>query len=222
MVVELSDYENEFLDSDTVWFAIENRYTVYAEDFEYCTTYSYPFYHGWYEIWPGDYPDGAYITEEDVYEGFHSLKLVGLTDTARTDAVRLLLTDVNAIIYELMVMIPDNSYTGAYIGFWYRLGPALGTIYNGVLFDPTDHRVQIRGVDILPTDYEWTDNTWHNVRGAIDYKAGIIDFWIDDSFIAGNIPAADKSISRIFALSTVPGSRGSVYFDNIIIIHDSL
>src|SRR4030043_1859755 len=37
LVVELSDYENEFLDSDTVWFAIENRYPVYAEDFEYCT-----------------------------------------------------------------------------------------------------------------------------------------------------------------------------------------
>ncbi len=222
LVVELSDYKNEFLDSDTILFAIDNRNILYAEDFEYCTTYSYPFYHGWYEIWPGDFPNGAYITEENVYEGFHSFKQIGVSDTARTDAIRLLLSNADAIMYELMVMIPDNSNTGAYIGFWCWLGPSLGTIYNGVLFNQSDHRVQIRGVDILPTDYEWLDSTWYNVRVGIDYKAEIADFWINDSLIAGNIPAAQKSISHSFTLSTVHGAPGSVYFDNIIITHDSL
>jgi hypothetical protein len=98
----------------------------------------------------------------------------------------------------------------------------LGTIYNGVLFNHSDHRVQVRGIDVLPTDYQWVDNIWYNVRIGIDYKSGIIDFWIDDSLIAANIPAADKSLSRIFALSTAAGSHGAIYFDNILITRDSL
>lgn len=222
LVVELSDYNNEFLDSDTLSFGIDNGYTVYAEDFEFCTTYSYPFYHGWYEIWPGDYPHGAYIAEDQVFEGFHSLKLVGVSDTVRTDGVDLLLSEANEIVYELMVMIPDNSYTGAYVGFWYRLGPTLGTIYNGVLLNPSDHKVQVRGIDVLPTDYQWIDNAWHNIRVRIDYLSGVVDFWIDDSLIAADLPAADKSLSRVFALSTVAGTHGAAYFDNIVITRDSL
>jgi hypothetical protein len=112
-------------------------------------------------------------------------------------------------------MIPENSPAGALAGFFVKISPTLGTIYNGVLFDYSDSLVYVRGTDPQATNYIWHRNTWYNIRVNLDYDSLLMDVWINGQMIAEDISAASKSISDTFALSTEYGAGGAVYFDEI-------
>jgi hypothetical protein len=201
--------------SDTVTVTVYNGATVFTDDFEQYAAGDYPLLNGWYEIWDGAGDDYTYIERGVAYDGASSFRLRGLDDWPRTDGVDLYMVDVQNLVYECAVMIPENSLTGALFGFYLELGPLLGTVVNAVLFDYEDNSVHVRGTTGYATGYAWQRNTWYLVRVELDYNANTMDVWIDDQQVANNIVSAPRDTSHTFALATEYGMEGSVNYDDI-------
>ncbi len=198
--------------SDTISVMIYNILLFY-DDFEYYSVYDYPTQY-WFHIWPG-IGESTYVDTQFSYEGFRSFRLCGSSQWVRTDGVELDLTKLNRLTYKYALMIPGHSPTGALAGFFVKLSPTLGTIYNGVLFDFNDSLVYVRGIDPQPTGYKWKRDLWYNVKVSINYDNLLMDVWINEQKIAENIPAAEKITSDTLAISTEYGAGGPVFFDKI-------
>jgi len=186
---------------------------LFYDDFE---NYNANDYHSayWFTIWSG-VSDSTFVDTNFSYEGKKSFRLCGSSDWVRTDGVKLNLTNLSKITYECAVLIPSGSSTGTLAGFFVKLNPSLGTIYNGILFDYNDSLVYVRGVDPQATGYKWQYGTWYNVKVGLNYDSLLMDVWINEQKIAENIPAQTKEISDTFALATEYGAGGAVYFDKI-------
>ncbi|MEO0185955.1 MAG: Ig-like domain-containing protein [candidate division WOR-3 bacterium] len=204
--------DGNYVYSETASVMVYNILLFY-DDFEYYYVHDYPSQY-WFQIWPG-IAESTYVDTLFAYEGSKSFRLCGSSQWVRTDVVELDLTKLNRLTYECALMIPENSPTGALVGFFVKLSPTLGTIYNGVLFDFNDSLIYVRGVDPQPTGYEWHRNSWYKIKVSLDYDSLLLDVWINEQKIANNVPAAEKSISDTFAISTEYGAGGAVYFDNI-------
>lgn len=201
--------------SDTISVTVYNGATIFADDFEQYAAGDYPSLNGWYEIWDGAGDDYTYVERGVAFGGSSSFKLRGLDDWPRTDGVDLYMVDVQKLVYECAVMIPDYSYTGALFGFYVELGPLLGTIVNGVLFDYEDNSVHVRGITGYSTGCVWQRNTWYLVRVEVDYGNNVMDVWIDDQQVADNLIAAPRDTSHTFVLATEYGVNGSVSYDEL-------
>ncbi len=209
----------DYLFSDTIAVMVYNILMFY-DDFEFYPIYDYPSQF-WFPIWPG-IGESTYVDTQFSYDGIKSFRLCGSTQWVRTDGIELDLTRLNKLTYEYALMIPENSPVGALAGFFVKLNPTLGTIFNGVLFDFNDNLVYVRGVDPQPTDFKWQKNLWYNIKVNLDYDSLLMDVWINGQKIADDIPAAEKSISDTFALATEYGAGGAVYFDNIKISKNNI
>jgi hypothetical protein len=203
--------------SDTISVTVYNGATIFVEDFEQYAAGDYPALNGWYEIWEGAGDDYTYVEHGVALDGLASFKLRGLDDWPRTDGVDLYMVDVNRLVYECAIMVPDHSYTGALFGFYVALSPTLGAIVNGVLFDYDDSSVHVRGSTDCSTGYMWQRGTWYFVRVELDYANDSMDVWIGDQLVADNIIAAPRDTSHTFALATEYGVNGSVNYDEIAI-----
>ncbi|MEO0226975.1 MAG: Ig-like domain-containing protein [candidate division WOR-3 bacterium] len=204
--------DGNYLYSETISVMVYNILLFY-DGFEEYYPGDYPSKY-WFQIWPG-IGESTYVDSLFSYEGFKSFRICGSSQWVRTDGIELDLKKLNRLTYEYALMIPETSPAGALAGFFVKLSPTLGTIYNGVLFDFNDSLVYVRGVDPQPTGYKWQKNLWYNVKVHLDYDSLLMDVWINKQKIADNVPAAEKSISDTFALSTEYGAGGAVYFDNI-------
>ena len=203
--------------SDTVAVTVYNGATIFADDFEQYAAGDYPSLNGWYAIWDGAGDDYTYVERGVAFGGSSSFKLRGLDGWPRTDGVDLYMVDVQRLVYECAVMIPDYSYTGALFGFYVEVGPTLGTIVNGVLFDYADSTVHVRGMTGYSTGYTWQRGTWYLVRVELDYGNDAMDVWIDEQQVADNRIAAPRDTSHTFALATEYGNNGSVNYDELAI-----
>ncbi|MGB9721725.1 MAG: Ig-like domain-containing protein [bacterium] len=198
--------------SETISVMVYNILLFY-DDFEYYYVYDYPSQY-WFQIWPG-IGESTYVDTSFYYGGIKSFRLCGSSQWVRTDGIELDLTKLNKLTYEYGLMIPENSPAGALAGFFVKLSPTLGTIYNGILFEFNDSLVYVRGVDPQPTGYRWQRGLWYDIRVSLDYDSLLMDVWINDQKIADHILAAEKTVSDTFAISTEYGAAGSVYFDDI-------
>ncbi|MEO0165716.1 MAG: Ig-like domain-containing protein [candidate division WOR-3 bacterium] len=211
-----AELENgNYIYSETISVMVYNILLFY-DDFEFYYIHNYPSQY-WFQIWPG-IGESTYVDSLFSYDGFKSFRLCGSSQWVRTDGIELDLKKLHKLTYEYALMIPETSPAGALAGFFVKLSPTLGTIYNGVLFDFNDSLVYVRGVDPQPTGYKWQKNLWYNVKVHLDYDNLLMDVWINEQKIADNVPAAEKSISDTFALSTEYGIGGAVYFDRIQIL----
>uniref|UniRef100_A0A7V3RHF9 Uncharacterized protein n=1 Tax=candidate division WOR-3 bacterium TaxID=2052148 RepID=A0A7V3RHF9_UNCW3 len=208
-----------YITSETISVIVYNIMLFY-DDFEYYNIYDYPSQY-WFQIWPG-MVESTYVDTLFSYQGNKSFRICGSSQWVRTDGIELNLTKLNKLSYEYGLMIPENSPAGALAGFFVKISPTLGTIYNGVLFDLNDSMVYVRGLDPQPTDFRWHHNTWYNIRVSIDYESLLMDVWIDGKMIADNVPSASKETSDTFAISTEYGAGGAVYFDEIKVLKSFL
>lgn len=205
----------DYVSSETIVVIVYNILLFY-DDFENYYANHYPSAY-WFAIWPG-ISDSTFVDTNFSYEGNKSFRLCGSSQWVRTDGVELDLTKLNKLTYEYALMIPEESPAGALAGFFVKLNPTLGTIYNGVLFDFNDSLVYVRGADPQPTGYRWERGLWYDIKVSLDYDSLLMDVWINEQKIANDIPAAGKSISDTFAISTQYGSGGAIYFDFIQVL----
>jgi hypothetical protein len=202
----------EYITSETISVMVYNIMLFY-DDFEYYYAGNYPSQY-WFQIWPG-IVESTYVDTLFSYEGNKSFRIFGSSQWVRTDGIELDLTKLNKLTYEYALTIPEQCSTGALAGFFVKISPTLGTIYNGVLFDYSDSLVYVRGTDPQATEYRWYHNTWYDIWVSLDYNSLLMDVWINGQKIADDISAASKTISDTFALSTEYGAGGAVYFDEI-------
>ncbi|MCX7995671.1 MAG: Ig-like domain-containing protein [candidate division WOR-3 bacterium] len=202
----------DYVYSETISVMVYNILLFY-DNFEYYHVYDYPSQY-WFQIWPG-IGESTYVDTLFSYEGFKSFHLCGSSQWVRTDGIEIDLKKLDRLTYEYALMIPEKSPAGALTGFFVKLNPTLGTIYNGVLFDFNDSLVHVRGVDPQPTGFKWQRNVWYNIKVHLDYDNLLMDVWINSQKIVDDIPAAEKSVSDTFAISTEYGAGGAVYFDDI-------
>lgn len=201
--------------SDTIFVMVDNGPLIFADDFECYSAGEYPYINGWHEFWVGADSESTYVVSGISHNGDKSFKLNGLSSWPRTDGVELSLTGFNQLTYEFAVMIPSNSSTGALVGFFVKVSPTLGEIFNGVLFDYEDGLIHVRGVEPVNTGYSWKKNTWHLIKVVLDYDNLLMNVWLDNVQIASNIEAATRDTSNIFAVATEYGASGIVYYDDI-------
>lgn len=217
-------YSQDWVDTiaDTISVVVYNGLILFADDFECYATGEYPSFGGWFEIWPGSGNGQTFIESGIAYSGNNSFRLVGTPDTVRTDGVELDLSNVNKLIYEFTLMIPVNSTAGTLVGFFVMLGPNLGTIHNGVLFNFQDSLIHVRGMlNPETTSFIWRHDTWHNGKVMIDYDSLKMTVWMDNELIAHDIWAAPSEMSDTFALATAYQTGGHVYYDDIkIYVHN--
>ncbi len=207
--------------SDTVSVFIYNGPMIFSDNFESYRVGEYPSAGGWYELWAGAGSYKTTVTNGIAYGGEQCFELRGTSNYVRTDGKEVTLTDVNHLTYECAVIIPSTSSTGALFGFFVKLSPTLGTIFNGVLFDYIDNHIYVRGVTPDSTGYSWQPNTWYFVRVVLDYDNLTMNVWLGPEQIAHNIVAAPRETSDIFALATEYNAEGTVYYDEISIYGDS-
>lgn len=209
---EASLKNGDYITSERISVMVYNIFLFY-DDFEYYCVDSYPSQY-WFQIWPGN-TESTCVDTTFSYSGIKSFRLCGSSQWVRTDGIELNLKELNRLTYEYALMIPEQCSTGALAGFFVKINPTLGTIYNGVLFDFNDSMVYVRGVDPQATGYNWKRNLWYNIKVGINYDSLLMDVWINGQKIAENIPAMPKTISDTFALSTQYGAGGAAYFDKI-------
>jgi len=199
--------------SDTIAVTVFNGSLVFADNFE-----SYVPGHQlapiWRDIWPG-VMESTYVSQSLPHAGVKSYRSFGYADYVRTDGIGISIANCQRVAYEYAVLIPGESGNGALVGFFVRIHPQVGEIYNGVLFDPADHKVYVRGVLPDTTGFTWTADVWYSVRVMMDFEQAYMDVWLDQQQVAVNIPLADSSMLDTFAIATVYGFDGSVYYDDV-------
>jgi len=200
--------------SDTTTVTVNNGATLFADDFEYYFEGKYPARGGWYQIWEG--ADSTYVQSGIAYEGNKSFRLTGSSELPRADGIELSLSGVKRLTYEFAIMIP-NSSTGALIGFFVRISPTLGEVFNGVLFAHADKNIYVRGTTPQNTGYPWYEDTWYCLRVELDYDSLRMDVWLDNQQIANDLQAAPRDTSHTFVVATEYQGGGVVYYDNIVI-----
>lgn len=220
--ISVKGYDRDVSDdfSDTITVLVNNEPIIFADNFELYLAEEYPFFSGWYEIWPGSGSESTYVESGIAHNGDKSFRLSGLAEWVRTDGVELGLADVNQLTYEYAVMIPSGSSTGSLVGFFVQVNPNLGEVYNGVLFNYEDNLIYVRGIVPESTGYSWTQDTWYSVKVVLDYDNLLMDVWLGNDQIASDIQAATLETSNIFAVATVYGADGVVYYDDIKIYKD--
>jgi hypothetical protein len=201
--------------SDTISVTVINGTILFADDFESYIAGNRPS-PIWHEIWPGVL-DSTYVSQVLPHNGLKSYRSYGYAEYVRTDGVEVTVSDIQRLIYECSTMIPEGSGNGALMGFFVWVSPQLGEIYDGVMFDPDDHRVYVRGGAPDTTGFIWASDVWYNVRVVLDITQAYMEVWIDDQQIAVNIPMADTAWLDTFALSTIYGYNGDVLYDDVMI-----
>uniref|UniRef100_A0A7C4X9S6 Uncharacterized protein n=1 Tax=candidate division WOR-3 bacterium TaxID=2052148 RepID=A0A7C4X9S6_UNCW3 len=207
---EASFSDGKYACSETISVIVYNT-LLFFDDFEWYYPSQYPSKY-WFIIWAGV---DAYVDTNFSYQGENGFCLLGSNEWVRTDGVELELKDLTHLSYECAILVPLESTTGALVGFFYKISPTLGTMYNGVLFDYEDSLVQVRGMDPQSTNYKWQRGIWYKVRVSLDYENRLMDVWINEKMVADDVTSAPKEISETFALSTEYGAGGSVYFDDV-------
>lgn len=199
--------------SDTVLVIVYNGSLVFKDDFE-SYIHGYPPSPIWFEIWPG-VTDSAYVSQYVACEGIKSYHSFGYADFVRTDGIDIDLAGASQLTYECSVMIPGESQNGALFGFFVHITPGIGEIYNGVMFNPEDQLIHVRGVLPDTTDFSWAPGDWYHVRAVLDIAQAFMDVWVDDQLIADDIHLADTAWIDTFAVSTMYEYDGGVYYDNV-------
>jgi hypothetical protein len=190
----------------------------FSDGFETYSEDEYPSSGGWYELWSGTGAGGTFVTDAVAYGGDKSFMLSGYPNWTRTDGVTIDLTDVNRLTYEVAVMVPFTSSTGAMIGFFVRISSNESRNYNGLTFDSDDDFVYAKGIPAINTGFTWERDTWYMVKVEIDYDDLLMDVWIDGVQVVSDLEAAHQDTSDIFSISTqwMPISGLSVsFFDDI-------
>jgi hypothetical protein len=154
------------------------------------------------------------------HSGDQSFRICGDSLLVRTDGVELDLADIVQLVYECAVMIPQSNSAGALFGFFVQVNPNMGEIYNGILFDSGDNMIYVRGVLPESTGFSWTRDTWFQLKVVLNYDIRSMDVWLDNQQIANDIYAADRELSNIFAVSTVYGDSGAVFYDDVTIYRE--
>jgi hypothetical protein len=200
--------------SDLITVMVCNETLLFADDFELYATGTYPTC-GWYVIWQGNF--NTCVEEDSGVSNNHFFRQSGVSDSIRTDAVALDMNGIQGLTYEFRVMIPESSAAGMLAGFYVKIHPYLGTIFNGVQFDNLDHTVEVRGVDPVATGYSWTCDTWYTVKVSLDYDNRLMDVWIGNTAVAQDVVAASADTSNVFCLSTAFNTEGFVFYDDVMI-----
>lgn len=200
--------------SSVVEVTVVNGSVRFADDFEFYLPYGYP-YPTWYNIWHG--MDTAFVTNQVAHTGNQSFRLGGSSQYPRTDAVDLVLDNVQHLSYEYSVMVSDST-TGAQTGFFVFINPDLGAVVNGVQFNFEDGNVHVRGVYDYNTGQPWFRDTWYDVRVEVDYDSLYMAVWFDDSLLVSGLHAAPRDTSSTFILATQFAGGGIVYYDDIYIM----
>ena len=190
----------------------------YSDGFESYADGEYPTSGGWYELWSGTGAGGTYVVDNMAHSGNNSFMLSGYPNWTRTDGVTIDLAGVSALTYEVAVMVPSISATGAMIGFFVRISSNESRNYNGLTFDSSDDSVYAKGIPTTNTGFTWARDTWYLVKVEIDYDDLLMDVWIDGVQVVSDLEAAHQDTSNVFSISTqwLPISGVSVsYFDDI-------
>lgn len=199
--------------SDTVYVTVDNGSLLFGDDFEsYVVGYTpEPI---WKEIWPGVI-ESTYVSQVTSHEGVKSYHSFGYAAYVRTDGVGIDTTDVVYLAYEISVMVPHGSTNGALAGLFHRIDPETGEIYNGVMFSPADHHVHVRGISPVVTSFVWASEIWYDVRVELDFAQEFMNVWIDTFLIAENVETLCSTLTDTFAVSTIHGYDGGVYYDEV-------
>jgi hypothetical protein len=204
--------------SDTVFVTIDNGPLLFGDGFESYIPGLRPV-SIWQEIWPGVI-ESTYVSPTISNEGVKSYHSFGYAAYVRTDGVGFDTAGVSHLTYEVSVLVPDESANGALVGLFHRINPELGEIYNGVMFSPTDHHIHIRGVDSVVTSFVWDHAVWYGVRVEVDFTQELMDVWIDTSLVAESIATTYSTLTDTFALSTIYGYNGGVYYDMVRVLKE--
>jgi hypothetical protein len=197
---------------------VYNGPVLFADDFEsYIPGYQpFPI---WQEIWPG-VSESTYVSQSLSHNGVKSYRSYGFTEYVRTDGIGVTFPDAQRLVYRCSVMMPQESENGALFGFFVRISPQVGEIYNGVMFDPSDHKVYVRGSVPDTTGFVWDSDVWYDVEVALDIMQAQMSVTIDDHTIATTVPLGDTALLDTFTLSTIYGGSGSVYYDDVLLIEE--
>ncbi|MBN2620958.1 hypothetical protein JXB22_07695 [candidate division WOR-3 bacterium] len=204
--------------SDTVYVIISNGPLLFADGFEsYIPGYTPALI--WREIWPGVL-DSTYVSQSYPHQGVKSYHSFGYAAYVRTDGVGFDTANVSCLSYEVSIMVPNNSENGALVGLFHRIDPQTGEIYDGVMFDPADHLVHVRGISPVATAFPWSRAAWYDVRVALDFSQGLMNVWIGTALVAENVETAYSTLSDTFALSTIYGCDGGIFYDDVRIARE--
>ena len=201
----------------------EEQRLPFSDDFETYSADEYPSSGGWYELWSGTGDGGTFVVDNAAYSGEKSFMLSGYPNWTRTDGVTVDLGEVNRLTYEVAIMIPSISSTGAMIGFFVRISSNESRNYNGLTFDSDDDFVYAKGIPTTNSGFTWERDAWYLVKVEIDYDDLLMDVWIDDVQVVSDLEAAHQDTSDIFSISTqwMPISGLSVSFFDDIEIYES-